>query len=165
MTSPHSQHESARAILWMHCFSSSHPATPATILNVFTTVPMGLYAFLTNIWTGFRATQPKSKRRRGASIADKHSIKATNHWYPGDRPLKKPRRLVETPTPSHWPTHRVESKKIAKGRKRCMGCGALLKESGSASRRKQNRNGNGTGDTRENLGTRMLRGRVVKYTV
>lgn len=85
-----------------------------------------LYEFISNIWTGF--SPPPKKQSRSPILIGDDAIEPINHWYPGNRSLKRPRRLVETPTADHWPEHRVSKKAVGKGRKRCNECGALLKK-------------------------------------
>ena len=117
---------------------------------------MGLYKFISNIWAGF--SPPAPKRRRTPIPIDEDTIEPINHWYPGNRTQKKPRRLVETPTAGHWPEYRVAKKAVGKGRKRCNACGALLKKESTATDRKK-----GVGKSQKPV-VRNLRGRVVECT-
>jgi hypothetical protein len=89
---------------------------------------MGLYAFISNIWTGLAPPPPPKKRGRRPRAFDPDCIEPINHWYPGNRPRQQPRRLVETPTSANYPKFRIAKSVVAKGRKRCEACGALLKE-------------------------------------
>jgi len=125
---------------------------------------MGLVAFISNLWAGF---SPAPKRRRVVYI-DPESIEPINHWFPGNRNKKQPRRLVETPTAGHWPEYRVVKKAVAKGRKRCADCGALVKEAPATSKRVAKVGGQkksvGRKEGKETGGAvRCLRGRVVEY--
>ena len=85
---------------------------------------MGLYAFISNIWTGLAAPPPPKKRGRRPRAFDPDCIEPINHWYPGNRPRQQPRRLVETPTSANYPKFRIAKSVVAKGRKRCEACGA-----------------------------------------
>ena len=130
---------------------------------------IGLLAFISNIWTGFSAT-PSRRHRRGVVHIDPDSIEPINHWFPGDRNKKQPRRLVETPTAGHWPEYRVAKKAVAKGRKRCEECGALVKEktmTGKPVKRVTKAGGhkNAGQKVKKQAGgaVRSLRGRVVEY--
>ena len=89
---------------------------------------MGLYAFISNIWTGLAPPPPPKKRGRRPRAFDPDCIEPINHWYPGNRPRQQPRRLVETPTSANYPKFRIAKSVVAKRRKRCEACGALLKE-------------------------------------
>lgn len=71
---------------------------------------------------------PPKKRGRRPRAFDPDCIEPINHWYHGDRPRHQPRRLVETPTSANWPKFRTAKSVVAKGRKRCEACGALVKE-------------------------------------
>lgn len=129
---------------------------------------MTLLTFISNIWAGF---SPIPKRRRTVYI-DPDSIEPINHWFPGNRNKKQPRRLVETPTAGHWPEHRIAKRVVGKGRKRCGECGALVKETGLPSGKKAVKV-SGQGRTAGKKGTkakpttgravRSLRGRSVEY--
>jgi hypothetical protein len=125
---------------------------------------MSLAAFISAIWAGFH---PAPRRRRTVYI-DPESIEPINHWFPGNRNKKQPRRLVETPTAGHWPEHRLAKKVVAKGRKRCGECGALVKETKvpTASKRvakasDKGKKGKKAASTARNV--RSLRGRAVEY--
>lgn len=88
---------------------------------------MAIAAFISNIWAGLSAPSTPKRRRRIVTI-DPESIEPINHWFPGNRNKKQPRRLVETPTAGHWPEYRVAKKGVGRGRRRCGECGALVKE-------------------------------------
>lgn len=127
---------------------------------------MGLYAIIANIWADF---SPHPPRRRGNFCGTgTDTIHAINHWFPGNRTQKAPRRLVETPTAGHWPEHRVAKKVVGKGRKRCEQCGALLKHEGAAVKAKA-KSEKASGKKADNAkrqdaaGVKNLRGRAVKY--
>jgi hypothetical protein len=94
---------------------------------------MSLYAFISTIWTSMSSPPPPSPKKRGRRprAFDPDCIEPINHWYHGDRPRQQPRRLVETPTSANWPKFRIAKSVVAKGRKRCEACGALVKEEGS----------------------------------
>ena len=130
---------------------------------------IGLLAFISNIWTGFTATAPR--RRRRVVYIDPDSIEPINHWFPGNRNRKQPRRLVETPTAGHWPEYRVAKKAVGKGRKRCGECGALVKETtvpgkrvakGGAQKKSAGKKGKTESVARAGA-VRSLRGRIVEY--
>lgn len=127
---------------------------------------MGLYAFIANIWAGF---SPRPPRRRGnTGGTDPDTIHAINHWFPGNRTQKPPRRLVETPTAGHWPEYRIAKKVVGKGRKRCEQCGALLKQEGAAVKAKAKSvkakgKNTDTAKKQNEAGVKNLRGRAVKY--
>ena len=135
---------------------------------------MALAAFISNIWAGLSAPSAPSRRRRRIVTIDPDSIEPINHWFPGNRNKKQPRRLVETPTAGHWPEYRVAKSVVAKGRKRCGECGALVKEGGESGGRKSVVKVGGTkkarhiggrkgkGEEGDGVG-RRLRGRVVQY--
>jgi hypothetical protein len=128
---------------------------------------IGLLAFISNIWTGFSATP--SRRRRRTVYIDPDSIEPINHWFPGNRNKKQPRRLVETPTAGHWPEYRVAKKAVAKGRKRCGECGALVKEASAIKGRVAKTGGQSmkksaaNGKRQAARAVRSLRGRIVEY--
>ena len=131
---------------------------------------MALAAFISNIWAGFSAAStPSSRRRRRVVTIDPDSIEPINHWFPGIRNKKQPRRLVETPTAGHWPEYRVAKKGIGKGRKRCGECGALVKEGNKTFATSSKRVGNSgaqekSGRQKETKAVaRRLRGRIVNY--
>jgi hypothetical protein len=90
---------------------------------------MSLYAFISTIWTSMSSPPPPSPKKRGRRprAFDPDCIEPINHWYHGDRPRQRPRRLVETPTSANWPKFRIAKSVVAKGRKRCEACGALVK--------------------------------------
>jgi hypothetical protein len=127
---------------------------------------MALAAFISNIWSSFSASPVASRRRRRIVTIEPDSIEPINHWFPGNRNKKQPRRLVETPTAGHWPEYRVAKKVVGKGRKRCGECGALVKEGGESvggqgvvkKRKSVARKGR-----KETGAARSLRGRVVEY--
>jgi hypothetical protein len=130
---------------------------------------MSLAAFISAIWAGFH---PAPRRRRTLYI-DPDSIEPINHWFPGNRNKKQPRRLVETPTAGHWPEYRVAKKVVAKRRKRCAECGALVKEVKVplASKRVikgsddgKGRKGKKAASTSTPRAVRSLRGRAVEYS-
>jgi hypothetical protein len=132
---------------------------------------IGLLAFISNIWAGFSAVP---KRRRRVVYIDPESIEPINHWFPGNRNKKQPRRLVETPTAGHWPEYRVAKKAVAKGRKRCEACGALVKEVAVTARpvkrlakgsgQKSSAARKGKKETTARAGAvRSWRGRIVEY--
>jgi hypothetical protein len=130
---------------------------------------MALAAFISNIWSSFSTSPVASRRRRRIVTIDPDSIEPINHWFPGNRNKKQPRRLVETPTAGHWPEYRVAKKVVGKGRKRCGECGALVKEGseeGAAGgkgvvKRKKSVAKKAKKETRGAV--RSLRGRVVEY--
>lgn len=130
---------------------------------------MVLAAFISNIWAGLSApalSKRRSHRRRVISI-DPDSIEPINHWFPGIRNKKQPRRLVETPTAGHWPEYRVAKKAVAKGRKRCGECGALAKEgekiaAGKRVVKKKTTGRKGNKEEGDGYG-RRLRGRIMEY--
>jgi hypothetical protein len=128
---------------------------------------MALAAFISNIWSSFSTSPIASRRRRRVVSIDPDSIEPINHWFPGNRNKKQPRRLVETPTAGHWPEYRVAKKVVGKGRKRCGECGALVKEEDKAVARKRVAKGSGQKKSavkKETVGAaRRLRGRVVEY--
>jgi hypothetical protein len=93
-----------------------------------TFVKMSLYAFISTIWNSVSPPPPPKKRVRRPRAFDPDCIEPINHWYHGDRPRQQPRRLVETPTSANWPKFRIAKSVVAKGRKRCEACGALVKE-------------------------------------
>lgn len=130
---------------------------------------MALAAFILNIWAGLSAPAfPKRRSHRRVVSIDPDSIEPINHWFPGNRNKKQPRRLVETPTAGHWPEYRVAKKIVGKDRKRCRECGALVKEgeNTSASKRetKKTRQSGGKKGKKESEGVvRRLRGRSVEY--
>jgi hypothetical protein len=126
--------------------------------NISTT--MSLAAFISAIWAGFH---PSPRRRRTVYI-DPESIEPINHWFPGNRNKKQPRRLVETPTAGHWPEYRIAKKVVAKGRKRCGECGALVKEAkvpAASKREAKEKKGKKAASTARAV--RSLRGRAVEY--
>lgn len=86
-----------------------------------------LITYLSKVWTSLSPAPTKRRSRRIANI-DPDSIEPINHWFPGNRAKKQPRRLVETPTAGHWPEFRIAKSIVGKGRKRCAECGALVKE-------------------------------------
>jgi hypothetical protein len=106
---------------------------------------MGLYAFISNIWTGLAPSPLPKKRGRRPRAFDPDCIEPINHWYPGDRPRQQPRRLVETPTSANHPKFRIAKSVVAKGRKRCEACGALLKEEQSQDGGNGGSGGSGSG--------------------
>ena len=127
---------------------------------------MALAAFISNIWAGFSPAAPK---RRRVVYIDPDAIEPINHWFPGNRNKKQPRRLVETPTAGHWPEYRVAKKVVGKDRKRCGECGALVKEAAEPGKRVTKNGGTKKsvgrkGGEKEAAGTaRRLRGRAVVY--
>jgi hypothetical protein len=134
-----------------------------TIVHNHTSPTMSLAAFISAIWAGFN---PAPQRRRTVYI-DPDSIEFINHWFPGNRNKKQPRRLVETPTAGHWPEYRVAKSVVAKGRKRCGECGALVKEKVPATKKRvvkgsvKGKKGKKAVPTARVV--RSLRGRAVEY--
>ena len=137
--------------------------------NHSTTTTMALASFISTLWTSLSHPSAPSRRRRRTVTIDPDSIEPINHWFPGLRNKKQPRRLVETPTAGHWPEYRVAKKGVGKGRKRCGECGALVKEVAKPGKRV-----GGVGGKKKNAGRkgkkevgdgggRRLRGRVVEY--
>jgi hypothetical protein len=126
---------------------------------------MALAAFISNIWAGLSAPANSKRRshRRIVSV-DPDSIEPINHWFPGNRNKKQPRRLVETPTAGHWPEYRVAKKVVGKDRKRCRECGALVKEGEKGVTRKARKSAGRKGSKEAGGAVRSLRGRVVQYT-
>lgn len=134
---------------------------------------MALAAFISNIWAGFSAPAPfKRRSHRRVVYIDPDSIEPINHWFPGNRNKKQPRRLVETPTAGHWPEHRVAKKVVGKDRKRCKECGALVKEgertgarerADKVSGKEKAKKSGGRKGKKETGVVRRLRGRVVEY--
>ena len=131
---------------------------------------MALAAFISTLWSSFSSAPANPKRRSHRRVVsiDPDSIEPINHWFPGNRNKKQPRRLVETPTAGHWPEYRVAKKVVGKDRKRCRECGALLKEgenTGASKREtKKARQSGGKKGKKESEGlVRSLRGRVVEY--
>ncbi|GAB7324422.1 hypothetical protein MBLNU13_g08353t3 [Cladosporium sp. NU13] len=136
---------------------------------------MVLAAFISNIWAGLSAlTYPKHRPHRRVVSIDPDSIEPINHWFPGNRNKKQPRRLVETPTAGHWPEYRVAKKVVRKDRKRCKECGALVKDGEKGAGRKGVGKVGGREKARKSAGrkgreeegdgvVRRLRGRVVEY--
>jgi hypothetical protein len=134
---------------------------------------MALAAFISTLWSSVSASPVSSKRRRRiVTYIDPDSIEPINHWFPGNRNKKQPRRLVETPTAEHWPEYRVAKKVVAKGRKRCGECGALVKEEdkptaggrGAKARGTKKKGSERKGKKEEGSEVgRRLRGRVVEY--
>lgn len=137
---------------------------------------MSLFAFISNIWAGLSPAAPTTKRRsRRIANIDPDSIEPINHWFPGNRAKKQPRRLVETPTAGHWPEHRVAKSVVGKGRKRCSECGSLVKEApgaktsraggvgkASGQRKVSKKTSKKAGTNGKGTATRNLRGRVVE---
>ena len=131
---------------------------------------MALAAFISTLWSSFSSAPANPKRRSHRRVVsiDPDSIEPINHWFPGNRNKKQPRRLVETPTAGHWPEYRVAKKVVGKERKRCGECGALLKdgESTGAGKRgtKKARQSGGKKGKKETEGVvRSLEGRSVEY--
>jgi len=136
---------------------------------------MSLFAFVSNIWTAFSPRPPPPRKRdRRPRAFDPEIIEPINHWYPGGRNRKEPRRLVETPTANHYPEYRVAKSVVNKGRKRCAECGALIKElpqgvqvNPAPVRTVKRKSAMAKAlDRREenmNIAKRSLRGRVVEY--
>lgn len=143
-----------------------------------TETTMSLFAFISNIWAGLSLAAPTTKRRsRRIANIDPDSIEPINHWFPGNRAKKQPRRLVETPTAGHWPEHRVAKSVVGKGRKRCAECGSLVKEApgaktggargvgkASGQRKVSKKTSKKAGTNGKGTVTRNLRGRVVEFS-
>jgi len=98
---------------------------------------MSLYAFILRIWASATTPTPippptpkKLNRRRPKAFVPGDIIEPINHWYPGDRSRHSPRKLVNTPDSAHWPKFRIAKTGVAKGRRRCEACGALVREVG-----------------------------------
>ena len=137
---------------------------------------MALAAFISTLWSSFSSAPayPKRRSHRRVVSLDPNSIEPINHWFPGNRNKKQPRRLVETPTAGHWPEYRVAKKVVGKERKRCKECGALVKDGAksagsrtkarkSAGREKVRKSAGRKGKKEEGAGVvRSLRGRVVE---
>jgi hypothetical protein len=134
-----------------------------TVFHNHTSPTMSLAAFIAAIWAGFN---PAPRRRRTVYI-DPDSIEPINHWFPGNRNKKQPRRLVETPTAGHWPEYRIARSVVAKGRKRCGECGALVKETKVPIAKNRVVKGSGKKKGKKAVPTarvvRSLRGRTVDY--
>jgi len=89
---------------------------------------MSLFAFISNIWTALSPPPPTRRGRRPRAFLPEDTIEPINHWFPGNRNRKEPRRLVETPNADHFPLYRVAKSVVSKRRKRCPKCGSLVKE-------------------------------------
>lgn len=149
--------------------SHSHLCTPPPTNQENMSTPTGLLAFISNIWAGF---SPAPRRRRRVVSVDPDSIEPINHWFPGNRNKKQPRRLVETPTAGHWPEYRIAKSVVAKGRKRCAECGALVKEAPGPRKRvakvggqKKSVGRKGKETTKVTGAVRSLRGSLVQFAL